>query len=166
MPLKKRTIKLTKNPNPVNEGSIIKTPSGEPMSLFERAKLPMVTLQANQFTWPKSLVVMEAKRVEERVVNPETGWNVKDENGDYETDGNYNIRLQVADGELAQAAIDRGSTLDGLNTLQCTIKKDIPIQKFVPQETLIELVNPNVMLGFGGSAADRILLVADDYKEV
>lgn len=166
MPLKKRTVKLTKNPNPVVEGSIIKTPSGVPMSLFEPAKLPMVTLQANQFTWPKNLVVMEAKRVEERIVNPETGWFLKDENGDYETDGNYNIRLQVADGELAQAALDRGSTLDGLNTLQCTIKKDIPIQKFVPQETLIELVNPNVMLGYGGSAADRLILVADDYKEV
>lgn len=166
MPLKKRSKKLTANSHPVSEGPIIQTPDGSPMSLFDKAKLPMLTLQGNQFNWPSSLVVMSAKRVPVYEINPDTGWKLKDDSGNGVTTGQFEIRLRVADGDLAQDAVDRGNSLDGLNQIQCTIKKDVPVEKFVPEETLIELVKPNVMLGYGGNQVDRIVLVAEDYKEV
>ena len=76
------------------------------------------------------------------------------------------MRLQVSDGDLAQLAVDNGTSFDGLNELQVTIKKDIPLQKFVPNESLVKLIKPSIMLGYGGNQADRIILLADDCEFV
>lgn len=166
MPLKKR-VKIDKtNPNMVNDEVILRTPNDSVMNLFDSAKLPMVTLNANQFKWPSSFLVRGAKRVKEYQVNPDTGWNLKNDNGDKVETGNYNVRLQVSDGDLAQLAVDNGTSFDGLNELQVTIKKDIPLQKFVPNESLVKLVKPSIMLGYGGNQADRIILLADDCEFV
>lgn len=166
MPLKKRIKVVKKNPNQITDDVIIRTPDGGVMNLFDSAKLPMVTLSVNQFKWPNSFLVREAKRVKEFKVNPDTGWNLKTENGARVETGNFNVRLQVSDGDLAQLAVDNGTSFDGLTQLQVTIKKDIPLQKFVPDESLIKLVGPSIMLGYGGDQADRIILVANDCEFV
>lgn len=166
MPLKKHVVAFKKNRHPVEDGVIVRTPSGSVMNLFDKAKLPMVTLEPNQFDWPSSLLVRKVDRVKDYKINPDTGWRQKNNNGDYVESGGFNVRLSVSDGDLAQLAIDNGNPIDGLSTIQVTIKKDIPLQKFVPDETLIKLVKPSVMLGFGGQQADRILLVADDCEMV
>lgn len=167
MPLKQNKKNLTANPNPVTEGAIIQTPEGKPMSLFSPAMLPAVTLNANQFAWPKTLLVMApAKRMDINEVNPQTGWDAKDSSGNKIKTGQFKVRLTVANGDLAQLAVDNGEGLDSLSTLQCDIMKDVPTQTFVPFETLIELVEPVVMLGFGGQSADRIILRAASYKAV
>lgn len=166
MPLKKSTNKITKNLNQVDEGVIIRTPDETPMSLFEPALMPAITLHANQFNWPKSLLVTGVRRVAVNEKNPKTGWDVKDDNGNKKQTGEFVTRLTVVNGDTAQVLVDMGQPVDGLSELQCTIAKDVPVQKFVLGETLIKLVKPNVMLGFGGNTVDRIVLVADDYEEV
>lgn len=166
MPLKKSTKKLTANLNPVEEGSIIQTPDETPMSLFESALMPAITLHANQFNWPKTLLVTDVRRVALNEKNLKTGWDLKDANGNKKPTGEFVTRLTVANGDTAQMLVDMGQPVDGLSELQCTIMKDIPVQTFTAGETLIELVKPNVMLGFGGNNVDRIVLVAEDYKEV
>lgn len=166
MPLKKRVSVVKENPNRVEDEVIVRTPNGGVMNLFEKAKLPMVTLSANQFKWPSTFLVREVKRVKEYQINADTGWNLKNENGDKIETGNFNMRLQVSDGDLAQLAVDNGTSFDGLTQVQVTIKKDIPVQKFVPDESLIKLVKPSIMLGYGGSQADRIIILADDCEFV
>lgn len=166
MPLKRSSNKSIKNLNPVDEGSIIRTPDSTPMSLFELALMPAVTLHANQFAWPKTLLVTDVRRVALNEKNPKTGWDLKDSNGNKKPTGEFVTRLTVVNGDTEQVLVDMGQPVDGLSELQCTIAKDVPVQKFVIGETLIELVKPNVMLGFGGNKVDRIVLVAEDYKEV
>ena len=81
MPLKKRIKIIKENPNQITDDVIIRTPDGGVMNLFDSAKLPMVTLSVNQFKWPTSFLVREAKRVKEYQINPDTGWNLKSDNG-------------------------------------------------------------------------------------
>lgn len=164
MPLKKRVKIVKKNPNPVTDAVDVRTPDGSVMNLFDSAKLPLVTLSPNQFKWPSTLLVRDVKRVKEYKVNPQTGWSLKDERGNRVETGNFNIRLQVCDGDLAQLAVDNGDSFDGLTQLQLTIRKDIPIQKFEPDVSLLKLIRPSIMLGYGGQQADRIILVADDCE--
>lgn len=164
MPLKKSQASKTVKAYSGDEGSHLKL--DVPMSLFDQAKLPAVTLHADQFVFPKNFAVVDAKRVKEFEINQETGWALKDSSGNKKPTGNYFVKLMLVDGVLAQQAIDSGSSLSGLSTVQCTVHKDIPLQNFVPNETLVELIKPNVMLGFGGQQADRIVLVAEDCKEV
>lgn len=165
MPLKVNKKVVRVNPNPVKEGNLVQT-GGSVMSLFESAKIPFLTLQANQFKWPKTLLVVKADRIPEYIKNEETGWDLKDSQGNKTKTGNYFVRLDVADGDNAQMIVDGGGVIDGLTSVECVIHKDIPLQNFVINETLIELVKPNVMLGFGGQSANRIKLIAEDYKEV
>ena len=166
MPLKKSVKKLLKNSHPVEEGAIIQTVTKEPMSLFEKALMPVVTLNANQFNWPESLLVVGAKRVPVYEKNAQTGWDLKDGDGHKKSTGDYVVRLSVVNGDTAQMLVNAGQLIEGLSELQCTINKDVPLQKFVLGSTLIKLVKPNVMLGFGGQNVDRIVLIADDYEEV
>ena len=91
---------------------------------------------------------------------------MKDNAGNKSKTGTFSVRLDVADGDAAQNLVDSGLGLTGLSTIQVTINKDIPIQKFEPDSTLLKLVKPVVMLGFGGQQADRILLVAEDCEFV
>lgn len=166
MPLKKQDSKLTENPHPVAEGPIIRTINGSPMSLFSPAKMPMVTLHANQFEWPSTMLVVKADRVPVYEMNAETGWGAKNSSGDKIKTGEFQVRLQLVNGDIAQMMANSGQSFDGLSQIQCTLSSDIPVQKFVPNETLIKLVKPNVMLGFGGNNVDRIVLVAEGYEEV
>lgn len=164
MPLKKKSTKLTSAK--VVEGNPIQTPDNGLMSLFKPAMLPAVTLNAEQFAFPETFLVMGSKRIENYEKNPATGWDLKDEHGNKTGLGTYSVRLTLADGDAAQKLVDAGLMLDGLTSITAILKKDVPLQKFVPGETLIKLVKPVVMLGFGGQQADRIELVAEDYKEV
>lgn len=164
MPLKRNNIE--RKSAVVEEGSPIRTPEGKLMSLFKPAMLPLVTLNTRQFIFPKSFLVTDAKRVPEYLKNPETGWDLKDDQGNKTQTGKYFVRLQVTDGDVAQDLVDKGLDLSSLSSIQCTIQKDIPLQSFEPNSTLIKLVKPVVMLGFGGQQADRILLVADDCELV
>ncbi|OYR96242.1 hypothetical protein [Lactobacillus taiwanensis] len=164
MPLKKSQTKLKSAK--VVEGSPIQTPDGGLMSLFKSAKLPAVTLNVEQFAFPETFLVTDARRIQAYKKNPETGWDLKDESGNKIPTGSFYIQLTLSDGDAAQQLVNSGLGLDGLTTIMCTVKKDIPLQKFVPNETLLKLVKPVVMLGFGGQQADRILLVAEDCEEV
>lgn len=164
MPLKRKEIKQKEVK--INEGSVLQTPDKTKMSLFEKAKLPLVTLNAKQFQFPETFLVMDAKRVKLPEINPETGWNLKSEAGQTIYSEDYGIQLHVADGDAAQTLVDSGLPLTGLSTLQLTIIKDIPIQSFEPESTLLKPKGLVVMLGFGGQSADRIILKCDDVELV
>ena len=64
MSLKGKQKLITKNPHPVDEGDIVQTPDHHVMALTHDVALPMVTLNANQFFWPSSWVVMDSRRVQ------------------------------------------------------------------------------------------------------
>lgn len=164
MPLKRREVK--RQVVKIEEGNALQTPDNKPMSLFKSAMLPAITLNTEQFVFPKSFLVVQADRVAEYKKNKETGWDLKDSNGNKIKTGNFNVRLQLSDGDAAQKLVDAGLELDGLSTIQCTVKADKPLQNFVPNESLVKLIKPVVMLGFGGQQADRIILVAEDCELV
>lgn len=164
MPLKRTNVK--RQVVKVEEGNPLQTPDNQVMSLFSKAMLPAVTLNVEQFGFPKSFVVMSVERIDEVKRNPVTGWALKDSGGSKIKTGNHFMRLMLADGDLAQEVLDHNGTLDALKQIQCTITKDIPIQKFEPQVSLVKLVKPVVMLGFGGQNVDRIVLQAEDCELV
>lgn len=164
MPLKKHNV--VRKVIPIKEGSVIQTPAGQPMTLFDSAMLPAVTLNVEQFAFPKSFVVKKASRIAEYKKDPETGWDLKDSSGVKTKTGRYFVSLQLADGEVAQDLVDKGASLDSLKTINCVITKDIPLQKFEPDSTLLKLVKPVVMLGFGGRQVDRLVLKAEDCEMV
>lgn len=163
MPLKKSNGK-TLEVIDVDEGNVIQTPDKQPMSLFDSAMLPAITLNVKQFAFPKMFLVRDAKRVAVFKKNPETGWDLKDENGNKTKTGEFEVRLELADAGLAQTIADRGQSLDGLKTIQCTVSQDIPLQKFEIDSTFVKLHGVNVMLGFGGRNVDRIVLRANSCE--
>lgn len=164
MPLKKRTVKRTSTV--VDEGEALQTPDKQLMSLFKTAMLPAVTLNVKQFAFPKTFLVTDVRRINEYEKNPETGWDLKDNQGNKKPTGKHFVSLQLADGDAAQKLVDAGLSLDGLTTIQCTIKKDMPVQDFEPNSTLVKLKKVVVMLGFGGQQADRLILEAEDCELV
>lgn len=165
MPLKKsKDIKLVSAK--VVEGDPIQTPDKGLMSLFKPAMLPAVTLNVAQYAFPETFLVMDSHRIQEFEKNPNTGWDLKDSQGHKQPTGAYSVKLELTDGDAAQRLVDAGMAIDGLTAITAIIKKDIPLQTFVPGETLIKLVKPVIMLGFGGQQPDRIQLVAEDVKEV
>lgn len=164
MPLKRNDVQRTSAK--VSEGVTLQTPDGQLMSLFDTAMLPAVTLNIEQFAFPESFLVRDARRTSVYEKNPKTGWDLRDSSGNKKPTGKYYVTLQLADGHLAQQVVDSGSDLDGLKTIQCTIKKDIPLQTFEIDSTLLKLKNVVVKLGFGGRQVDRIVLEADDCELV
>lgn len=164
MPLKRNNVQ--RKSAKVVEGKTLQTPDGQLMSLFDSAMLPSITLNVEQFAFPETFLVRNARRVNEYEKNPKTGWDLKDANGTKKATGKYDVALELADGELAQKIVDSGSDLDGLKTIQCTIKKDIPLQNFEADSTLVKLKKVVVKLGFGGQQVDRIVLEAEDCELV
>lgn len=166
MPLKKSTQKLTQNPNPVDEGNIIQTFDGQVMNLFDSAKLPAVTLHADQFKWPEKFLVRSFKRVQ-MPEKGENGWTKKDSNGNKVMTDKFMLRCELSDGDSAETLIDAGSTIDGLTTITCEIRNDVSTNSFENDSTLLELVHPVLMLGMGSmNSVDRLVIVAEDCKEV
>lgn len=167
MPLKKSSKSLTKNPNPVKEqGNVVQTADGHLLSLTGAVPLPAITLNTEQFYWPESFVVMDASRIDLYKVNPKTGWNLKNENGDKVKTGQKGVRLMLADTGLAQATLSLGGDLDGLPQVQCDFDEDFPLQDFKPQETTIKLKKPVLMLTYGGTSTDRLVMKAEGYEIV
>lgn len=164
MPLKRKNVDLKSAK--VDEGNPIQSPNNKLMSLFDKAKLPIITLNVEQFAFPETFLVVEASRVPVYEKNEETGWDKKDANGNKTKTGEYNVRLQVVDGDAAQKLVDAGLNVAGLSSIKLTITKDIPLQQFEPNSTLIKLKKVNVMLGFGGQQSDQIVLVAEDCELV
>lgn len=166
MPLKKvknTQIKTVK----VDEGNPIRTPDGSLMSLYEKAKLPMVTLNVEQFGFPETFLVRSFKRVQDAEINPDTGWDKKVD-GKKVYKSTYSIALTLSDGDVAQTLAEQGQSLVGLSTVKCIIEKDIPLQTFAEDETLLKLIHPVVMLTFNSDGQDvtKIVIHAEDAKEV
>ena len=157
MPLKRKNVDLKSAK--VDKGNPIQSPNNKLMSLFDKAKLPIITLNVEQFAFPETFLVVEASRIPVYEKNEETGW-------DKTKTGEYNVRLQVVDGDAAQKLVDAGLNVAGLSSIKLTITKDIPLQQFEPNSTLIKLKKVNVMLGFGGQQSDQIVLVAEDCELV
>lgn len=136
--------------------------------LGNRLPMPLVKLDPNQFKWPETFLVRSAKRVDEKVINYDTGWNKKDDKGNYITTGNHNVQLSLCSGDEAQEMINEGKNFKNLPVVSCTVKKDIPLEKFEDGLTLVKLVNLQVMLGMhmqGSSIQwDHIKLVCDDVE--
>lgn len=166
MPLKKvknTQIKTAK----VEEGNPIRTPDGSLMSLYEKVKLPMVTLNIEQFGFPETFLVRSFQRVQKAEVNPDTGWDKK-VNGNKVFTSTYVIALTLSDGDVAQTLASQGQSLVGLSTVKCIVEKDIPLQTFREDETLLKLIHPVVMLTFNpdGQEPSKIVIHAEDAKEV
>lgn len=167
MSLKGKQKLITKNPHPVDEGDIVQTPDHHVMALTHDVALPMVTLNANQFFWPSSWVVMDSRRVQVAEKDVQTGWNKKDITGHKITTDEYVVEFDLADTDLAEVTLASGGLLEGLPTVTCTVKKDLPLQDYVNQESTIKLIKPNVMLWFGsGNSLNGIKLVAEDCELV
>lgn len=167
MPLKKVKKVVKANPNPVDEGDFIQTPDHQVLAMTHDVPLQLVTLNANQFYWPTSWVVMTKRRIQLPEKDPLTGWNKKDENGNKILTDQYADEFDLADADLAETVLEKGGVLDSLPTLTCTVYKDKPLQDYVEQESTIKLVKPNVMLWFGsGHSLNGIRLVAQDCELV
>lgn len=125
------------------------------LSLFSGARLPipLVKLDKTQFSWPETFLVRSAKRVDERVINPKTGWYQKDEQKHYITTGNHNIQLELYDGDLAQKLVAQGFDFENLPVVNCLVKEDIPLEKFEDGLTLVKLVGQVVMLDFSSKGS-------------
>lgn len=136
----------------------------EKLSLFSgtRLKMPLVKLDVDQFKWPETFLVRKAKRVEEKVINPETGWYQKDDQRNYVTTGNHNVQLELCDGDLAQKLAADGASFEDLPVIKCLVKEDIPLEKLEDGLTLVKLVDRVVMLDIsqkgGGLIFDHIKL--------
>lgn len=165
MPLKLNRKKLSSAK--IDAGNPVQTPDGSLMSIFQSAKLPMVTLSPQQFSFPETFLVTSAKRVDSGIINPDTGWAKRDNNKNKIKSGRFIVRLQVSNGDEAQKLVDAGMNIDGLSTIQLTIDKDIPLQKFKINETLVKPVGLVVMLGMGQfQNVDRLVLKARDCELV
>ena len=168
MPLKKKNVKIKSVT--VEEGNPLQ--DEELMSLFsgQRAKLPLLTLNVEQFAWPESFVVRYVKRVEEKETDFKTGWNKKDSSGNYITTGKFNVQLRLADGTAAQTLLDAGQDIQSLPVISCLVKADVPLEKFEEDSTLVKLVKPVVMLGLSVEGKqgkwDHIKLVCEDLEFV
>lgn len=162
MPLNRKNVNLKSAK--VNKGNPIQSPDGKLMSLFEKAKLPAITLNVEQFAFPETFLVVDCSRVDVYEKNEETGWDKKDANGNKTKTGEHNVRLQVVDGDAAQKLVDSGLGITGLSSIKLTITKDIPLQEFEINSTLIKPKKVNVMLAYGGMQSDQIVLVAEDCE--
>ena len=163
MPLKKNSKKRTSAQ--VIEGKALQSPDGELMSLFKPAMLPAVTLNTEQFAFPETFLVRNFSRSDAYKKNVETGWDEKVSGQKIKT-GEHVIKLELSDGDAAQQLVNQGFDLDGLSIVRCVITKDIPLQKFENNSTLIKLIKPVVMLGFGGQTTDQLILKAEDCELV
>lgn len=164
MPLNRKNVALKSAK--VNKGNPVQSPDGKLMSLFEKAKLPAITLNVEQFAFPETFLVVDCSRVDVYEKNEETGWDKKDANGNKTKTGEHNVRLQVVDGDAAQKLVDSGLGITGLSSIKLTITKDIPLQEFEINSTLIKPKKVNVMLAYGGMQSDQIVLVAEDCEFV
>lgn len=140
------------------------------LSLFSgtRLKMPLVKLDPNQFEWPETFLVRSAKRVDEKAINPETGWSQKDDRGNYVKTGRHNIQLELYDGDLVQKLAAQGISFENLPVVKCLVKEDIPLEKFEDGLTLVKLVDPVVMLGVSSQGSslkfDHIKLVCKSLE--
>lgn len=118
------------------------------LSLFSgtRLQMPLVKLDKDQFKWPETFLVRKAKRVEEKVINSETGWSQKDDQGNYVKTGRHNVQLELYDGDLVQKLAAQGIGFENLPVVKCLVKDDIPLEKLEDGLTLVKLVDPVVML--------------------
>lgn len=162
MPLKRKSVKAKEGK--VDAGDALQ--AEKRMSLFEKAKLPLITLNSEQFHFPETFLIMEAKRIELPKINPETGWALKNASGEKVHSGNYGLQCKVVDGDAAQGLVDLGQSIAGLSTLTLTIEKDVPMQEIEPESTLVKPKKLVVMLGFGGQNVDRIVLKCKDVELV
>lgn len=163
MPLKKSNAKMATVK--IDEGNALRDDSI--MSLFAPAKIPLLTLNTEQFAWPKTFLVVEpATRKPIYVKNPKTGWDLKDDNDKRTETGKFCVHVKLANGDIAQTLVDQGISLEGLTAVDCIIDDDIPVQTFEPQSTLLKLVKPTVTLGFGGFTVDRIIIHAEGVELV
>lgn len=166
MPLKKSNAKKRTSAK-VTEGKTLQTPDGNLMSLFTPAMLPAITLNIEQFAFPENFLVRKVDRKVEYERDPQTGWDWRDASGNKKMLNAHYVDLLLASGTAAQKMADEGETdFSTLNTVECKIMKDIPLQEFEVDTTLIKLVNPVVMLNYGGSSVNRLVLVAEDCKLV
>ena len=141
--------------------------SNRKMSLFSETnlKMPLVTLNSDQFEWPETFLVRSAKRVDEKIIDYETGWGKKDDKGKYITTGEHNVQLTLSDGDEAQEMAYAGKNFKNLPIVSCIVKNDIPLDQFEIDRTLVKLVHPVVMLGVSwGYKWDHIKLVCDDVE--
>ena len=128
------------------------------LSLFSgtRLKMPLVKLDTTQFKWPETFLVRSAMRVDEKVINPKTGWYQKDEQKHYITTGNHNIQLELCDGDLVQKLAAQGFGFENLPVVKCLVKEDIPLEKLEDGLTLVKLVEPVVMLDISSKGSGLI----------
>lgn len=135
-----------------------KVQDDDKLSLFSGARLPMplVKLDKTQFSWPETFLVRSAKRVDEKVINSETGWSQKDDKGNPVKTGRHNIQLELYDGDLVQKLAEQGISFENLPVVKCLVKEDIPLEKFEDGLTLVKLVEPVVMLDFSSKGSGLI----------
>lgn len=128
------------------------------LSLFSGNRLPMplVKLDTTQFKWPGTFLVRSAKRVDEKVINPKTGWYQKDEQKHYITTGNHNVQLELYDGDLVQKLAAQGVGFENLPVVKCLVKEDIPLEKLEDGLTLVKPVEPVVMLDISSKGSGLI----------
>lgn len=126
-----------------------KSTTDDKLSLFSgtRLKMPLVKLDKDQFNWPETFLVRSAKRVDEKAINPETGWSQKDDQGNPVKTGKHNVQLELYDGDLVQKMVEQGMSFENLPVIRCLVKEDIPVEKLEDGLTLVNLVEPVVMLG-------------------
>lgn len=126
-----------------------KVQDDDKLSLFSgtRLKMPLVKLDVDQFKWPETFLVRSAKRVDEKAINPETGWSQKDDQGNYVKTGRHNVQLELYDGDMVQKLAAEGISFENLPVVKCLVKEDIPLEKLEDGLTLVKLVEPVVMLG-------------------
>lgn len=174
MPLKKKSTNnpIKANPHPVKDEVILARPDGQVIPLISsHLPLALVTLNANQFTWPSSFAVVSHRtHIARPKVDPETGSKVK--SGDGKTNltipGQYDTRLTVVDGDLAQQVLDNGGELDALTRLSVTVEADLSDDQLVDGETLVQLVKPRVMLAWDMAKMQysNLKVVCEDVKFV
>ena len=125
-----------------------KVQDDDKLSLFSgtRLKMPLVKLDKTQFNWPETFLVRSAKRVDEKAINPETGWSQKDDQGNPVKTGRHNVTLELYDGDLVQKLAAQGIGFENLPVVKCLVKEDIPVEKLEDGLTLVKLVEPVVML--------------------
>lgn len=147
-----------------------KVQDDDKLSLFSgtRLQMPLVKLDVSQFKWPETFLVRSAKRVDEKVINPETGWYQKDDQGNYIKTGRHNVQIELYDGDLVQKLVDQGISFENLPVVKCLVKEDIPLEKLEDGLTLVKLVNPVVMLDISSQGSglkfDHIKLVCESLE--
>ncbi len=135
-----------------------KAQTDDKLSLFSGNRLPMplIKLDKTQFSWPETFLVRSAKRVDEKVINSETGWSQKDDQGNPVKTGRHNVTLELYDGDLVQKLAVDGVSFEDLPVIKCLVKEDIPLEKLEDGLTLVKLVEPVVMLDFSSKGSGLI----------